>query len=89
MEFFITEIAKQKIEEKFICKTLRIYPKIRTWSGITYIMVQDEPKENDSTYEVDNIIFLIDTETEKDTSYIEIDYVSEWWDEDFIITAGF
>lgn len=52
-------------------------------------MVQDEPNENDTVYEIDNIIFLIDKETKKDASYIEIDFVSEWWGEDFIITAGF
>lgn len=52
-------------------------------------MVQDEPNENDTIYEIDNIKFLIDKETKKDASYIEIDFVSERWGEDFIITAGF
>lgn len=52
-------------------------------------MVQDESNEDDNIYKIDDIIFLIDREIEKDTSYIEIDYASEWWGEEFIITAGF
>ncbi len=52
-------------------------------------MVQDEPREDDNTYIVDNIKFIVNKEVEKDVSHIEIDYEKEWWGEDFTITAGF
>ena len=89
MEFIISENGKQKLINEFNEKTLRIYTKIKTWAGITYNIALDEPNENDNIYEIENIKFLVDKEIEKEVSYIEIDYVSEWWGSDFIITAGF
>lgn len=52
-------------------------------------MVQDEPKDSDSLYEVGDLHFMMDREEEKYVSHLEIDFEEEWWGADFIITAGF
>ncbi len=52
-------------------------------------MVQDEPKDNDNIYKMEDFQFVIDKEAEKDVSYLEIDYTNDWSGEEFIITAGF
>ncbi|MDF2548003.1 MAG: hypothetical protein K0R93_2901 [Anaerosolibacter sp.] len=52
-------------------------------------MVQDEPKDSDFLYQVDNLHFMMDKEEAKFVSHLEIDYEEDWWGADFIITAGF
>lgn len=89
MEFIITESAREQLVKDFKGKSLRIKPKTRTWAGIIYEMVQDEPKDNDNIYKMEDFQFVIDKEAEKDVSYLEIDYTNDWSGEEFIITAGF
>ena len=89
MEFIITEVAKEELAKKFDGKTLRVLPKTRTWAGIIYEMVQDEPTPNDNVYKTGNFQFIINKEDEKELSYLEIDYVNDWSGKEFIITAGF
>lgn len=89
MEFSITKRAREELAKVFKNKTVRIHPKMKTWSGITYIVVQDEQEKDDNVYNLDNISIILNRSIEKEISYIEIDFVKEWWGEDFVVTAGF
>lgn len=89
MEFIITELAKEQLVKNYQEKKLRIKPKTRTWAGIIYEMVQDEPNDNDNIYKMEGFQFIINKEVEKDVSYLEIDYTNDWSGEEFVVTAGF
>ena len=88
MDFIISDIGKDKLI-RFKNKFIRIYPNIKTWSGIIYKLVEDQPKKLDNIYDVFGVKVLVDKDIAKDITYIEIDYIKEWWGEDFIITTGF
>ena len=90
LKFIISEEAKKHLKLLYKGQTIRIFPKVKTWSGITYDLVLDElKKQQDLLYEVDDLFFIISKEEEKDVSYIEIDYEDDWSGENIIITAGF
>lgn len=89
MEFIITNVARDELIKQYNKKKIRIKPKIKTWAGITYTIVQDEQKADDILYTVEEFNFIINKDEEKEVSYIEIDYLKDWSGEDFIITAGF
>ena len=90
MKFIISSEVKKQLHRLYPKKMLRIFPKIKTWAGITYKLVQDELAEGkDNLYKIEDLLFIIDKEEEKEVSYIEIDYENDWAGEDFIITAGF
>ncbi|WP_432666166.1 hypothetical protein R9X47_07580 [Wukongibacter baidiensis] len=52
-------------------------------------MVQDEQNSDDNVYDLESIKIILNRSIEKEISYIEIDFVREWWGEDFVVTAGF
>ena len=89
MNFIISNEAKKHLIRLYKGQALRIYPKVKTWAGITYQLVQDEPKTGDNLYEVEGLRFVINKNEEKEVSFVEIDYENDWSGESFIITAGF
>ena len=89
MNIIITEKAKNILIKLYSNKIHRIMPKVMTWAGITYVLVQDEQQNDDSLYDIDGLFFIISKEDEKYIKYIEIDYIDDWSGADFVITAGF
>lgn len=88
MEIVISKEARRELRRQFANKSIRIHPKMKTWSLITYKLVQDEQRDDDSVYNYDYLKFLINKKLEKEISYIEIDFAKEWWGEDYIVTTG-
>ena len=89
MNIIITEKAKNILIKLYSNKIHRIMPKVMTWAGITYVLVQDEQQNDDSLYDIDGLFFIISKEDEKYVKYIEIDYIDDLSGADFVITAGF
>jgi iron-sulfur cluster assembly protein len=57
----ISEIKRLMIEDGFdSAKILRVGVKGGGCSGMTYVLEFDMQKENDATYEVDDVAFVID-----------------------------
>ena len=84
----ISDEAKKKLKEDFSGKTLRVYPKTKTWAGIIYKIAQAEQKDDDKiVYDEDFKIIMSSEDIE--LSYIEIDYVNDWSGEEYTVTAGF
>ena len=85
---FITDEAQKKLKEDFSGKTLKVYPKTKTWAGIIYKIAQAEQQEDDIVvYDKDFRIIMSAADIE--LSYIEIDYVNDWSGEEYTVTAGF
>lgn len=50
-------------------------------------MVLDEPTENDNIYDMSNFKFVVAKEEEKDSPFLEIDYIEYSWGPEYVVTA--
>ena len=55
MEFRFIDNAKEKFVEKFSGKQVRIFLSRKSWMGVAFDWVLDEPKEDDTVVEVEGV----------------------------------
>lgn len=89
MEFDISNKAKEQLEKDFGGKTVRIFPHKKTWSGVIFDLAQDEPKDDDSIYDIGSVKVVIKKKVENYAPSIDIDYENYEWGDDYVITTHF
>lgn len=89
MDFDISDKAMEQLQKEFSGKTVRIFPQKKTWSGIIFDIAQDEPKEDDNIYQIGSVKVLIKSKIESYAPFINIDYESYKWGDDYVITTHF
>ena len=86
MEFRFKDGAKEKFKEEFGGKNIRIFLSKKSWMGVAFDWVQDEPKEDDTVIEVEGANIILDSKIMEKTPYMNIDYAEQGdWGADFII----
>lgn len=89
MEFGISNKAKERLEQEFSGKTVRIFPYRRSWSGVIFDLALDEPKDDDNVYNIGSVKVIINKKIESYAPTIDIDYESYEWGDDYVITTHF
>ena len=74
----VTETASQQISEYFKGKDvspIRIFLNEGGWGGPSLAMALDEPKESDSTYDVNGFQFVMDKDFYEKAKPVKIDFL--------------
>jgi len=50
-------------------------------------LVLDEPKENDETYEIEGLTYLIDKDLAAQGGKIKVDYIDNGWQQGFSLSS--
>lgn len=85
MEFKFKDGAREKFKEEFEGKNIRIFLSRKSWTGVAFDWVQDEPKEEDTILEVEGAHIILDPQIMEKTPYMNVDYGEFEWGSDFII----
>ena len=86
MEFKFIDNAKEKFIEKFSGKQVRIFLAKKSWMGVAFDWVLDEPKEGDTVVDVEGVSVILDRKVVENTPYMNIDYAAHGpFEPDFII----
>ena len=82
MKINITDTAKEQLKKALSSrkdnKPLRIYIASFGWGGPSFGLALDEQKENDVTYKVDDITFVMEEDIDKNFDSFTIDYSNSW-----------
>lgn len=87
MEFkFKNDETKEEFKKQFGGKNIRFFLSRKSWTGVSFDWVQDEPNEEDTVVEVEGANIVLDPKVVANTPYMNINYGSHGpFDPDFII----
>lgn len=89
MNFDISDKAMEQLEKEFSGETIRIFPYKKTWSGIIFDIAQDELRVDDNIYYIGSFKVVIKSKIESYASFINIDYESYEWGNEYVIATYF
>ncbi len=85
MEFRFKEGIKDKFVEEFKGQNIRIFTSRKSWMGVAFDWVQDEPREDDTVVDVDGVNVILDPGVMANIPYMNIDHAEDQWGPDYII----
>lgn len=92
MKINLTSIASDKLkellEEKKTDKHLRIFIAAYGWGGPTIGLALEDPKEDDTQVEVDNLKFTIEDGLVDTFDVVTVDYSDSWMRRGFSVIPG-
>lgn len=92
MKINVTDLAKDKltelIQEKQTDKHLRIFIAGYGWGGPSIGLALEEPKENDTEVEVENLKFTVEDGLGDTFNVLTVDYSDSWMKRGFSVIPG-
>ena len=92
MKINVTDLAKDKLielmEEKQTDKHLRIFIAGYGWGGPSIGLALEEPKENDTEVEVENLKFTVEDGLGDTFNVLTVDYSDSWMKRGFSVIPG-
>ena len=92
MKINVTDLAKDKLielmEEKQTDKHLRIFVAGYGWGGPSIGLALEEPKENDTEVEVENLKFTVEDGLGDTFNVLTVDYSDSWMKRGFSVIPG-
>lgn len=83
-----SEKLKELLEEKKTDKSLRIFVAGYGWGGPTIGLALEEPKEDDTQVEIDNLNFTIEDGLSDTFNVLTVDYSNSWMKKGFSVIPG-
>lgn len=83
-----TQAIKAFFEDKKVESSLRVFLQAGGCGGPALRLVLDEAKENDLSYEVDGLTYLIDKELSLQSGEVKIDFVDNGYQQGFMLSSA-
>lgn len=83
-----TQAIKAFFEEKKVESSLRVFLPAGGCGGPALRLVLDEAKENDLSYQVEGLTYLIDKELVAQSGAVKVDYVDNGFQQGFMLTSA-